>query len=143
MEILAAVIYVKNISKKKVTFPRIESYQEKIDNTVNKEGLINIIDDLASRGNLKAQGDEAIIYYYIPNQYEENVLTSHTHEMDSNHNQEKEVATDNILNVTPLLGDMVKDSMPTLSDTDNQQSLVQLSGNFELIANEIRLPKIF
>ena len=72
-----------------------------------------------------------------------NVLTSHTHEMDSNHNQEKEVATDNILNVTPLLGDMVKDSTPTLSDTDNQQSLDQLSGNFELIANEIRLPKMF
>ena len=143
MEILAAVIYVKNISKKKVTFPRIESDQEKIDNTVNKEGLINVIDDLASRGNLKAQGDEAIIYYYIPNQYEVNVLTSNTHEMDSNHNQEKEVATDNILNVTPLLGDMVKDSTPTLSDTDNQQSLDQLSGNFELIANEIRLPKIF
>ena len=98
---------------------------------------------MASRDNLKAQGDEAIIYHYIPNQYEENVLTSHTHEMDSNYNQEKEVATDNILNVMPLLGDIVKDSKPTLSDTDDQQSLVQLSENFKFIADEIRLPKIF
>ena len=54
MEILTAVIYVKNMSKKKVTFPRIESYLKKIHYTVNKEYLINIIDDLASKGNLKA-----------------------------------------------------------------------------------------
>ena len=66
MEILAAVIYVKNISKKKVTFPRIESYQEKIDNTVNKEGLINVIDDLASRGNLKAQGAKPLSTITFP-----------------------------------------------------------------------------
>lgn len=54
MEILPTVIYVKNISKKKVTFLRIESYLKKTNYTVKKEELINIIDDLASRDNLKA-----------------------------------------------------------------------------------------
>ena len=45
--------------------------------------------------------------------------------------------------MAPLLGDIVKDSTLTLSDTDDQQSKTQLSGNFEIIADETRSLKIF
>ena len=48
--------------------------------TVNKEDLINIIEDLVFRRNLKVQRDEANMYYYFRNQHEENALILQTRE---------------------------------------------------------------
>ena len=104
---------------------------------------MNIINDLLDRGNSKSQGDEAIICYYVPNKNEEDVLTSDSHETKSDEEQKKEVAIYNIINVTTPLGEMFKDSTPAISDSEDQQSLIQLSGNVEAIADEIRSPKIF
>ena len=104
---------------------------------------MNIINDLLDRCNSKSQGDKAIIYYYVPNKDEEDVLTSDSHETESDEEQKKEVAIYNIINLTPPLGEMFKDSTPGISDSKDQQSLVQLSGNVEVIADEIRSPKIF
>ena len=44
---------------------------------------MNIINDLLDRGNSKSQGAEAIIYYYVTNKDEEDVLTSDSHETKS------------------------------------------------------------
>ena len=46
----------------------------------DKEDLINIIEDLVCRRNLKVQRDEANIYYYFRNQHEENALILQTRE---------------------------------------------------------------
>ena len=66
MKTLAAVKNVKNISKEKVTLPRIYSYFKKSSKNVNKEDLINIIDHVINRGNFKKQGNEPNSYYYVP-----------------------------------------------------------------------------
>lgn len=63
MEILATVKYVKIRSKKKVTLTRIESCLKKTNYTINKDDLINIIDDLISRDNSKVEGNKTIISY--------------------------------------------------------------------------------
>lgn len=86
---------------------------KKTNYIVNKENL--------DRGNSKSQGDEAIIYYYVPNKDEEDVLTSDSHETKSDEEQKKEVAIYNIINVTPPLGEMFKDSTPAISDSEDQQ----------------------
>lgn len=53
MESLTPVKYVKNINKNKVALPRIESYLEK----TGKEALINIVENLVTKVNLKIHGD--------------------------------------------------------------------------------------
>ena len=51
--------------------------------TVNKEDLINIIEDLVFRRNSKVQRDEVNMYYYFQNQHEENALILQTRETTS------------------------------------------------------------
>ena len=117
MTILAAAKNIKKITKAKVALPRIDCYLKKSSKNVNKEDLISIIDNMVNRGNLKAQGHEPNIYYYVPNQHEGSVLTSHTYEPYNDEDQGKRVATDNILNVTPLLKEMINDGMPAYQTT--------------------------
>ena len=57
--------------------------------TVNKEDLINIIEDLVFRRNSKVQRDEVNMYYYFQNQHEENALILQTRETTSSDDKQR------------------------------------------------------
>ena len=56
-ELLNAVNYIKNISKKKVTFAKIEAFMRKKELFTCKEDLDNIIDSFIENGLIQVRGD--------------------------------------------------------------------------------------
>ena len=56
-ELLNAVNYIKNISKKKVTFAKIEAFMRKKELFTCKEDLDNIIDIFIESGLIQVRGD--------------------------------------------------------------------------------------
>ena len=56
-ELLNAVNYIKNISKKKVTFAKIEAFMRKKQLFTSKEDLDNIIDSFIENGLIQVRGD--------------------------------------------------------------------------------------
>ena len=56
-ELLNAVSYIKNISKKKVTFAKIEAFMRKKELFTSKEHLYNITDSCIENGLIQVRGD--------------------------------------------------------------------------------------
>ena len=56
-ELLNAVNYIENISKKKVTFAEIEAFMRKKELFTCKEDLDNIIDSFIENGLIQVRGD--------------------------------------------------------------------------------------
>ena len=65
-ELLDAVNYIKNISKKKVTFAKIEAFMRKKELFTCKEDLDNIIDSFIENGLIKSGAMEKIQLSKLP-----------------------------------------------------------------------------
>ena len=56
-ELSNVVNYIKNISKEKVTFAKIETFMRKKEQFICKEDLDNIIDSFIENGLIQVRGD--------------------------------------------------------------------------------------
>ena len=65
-ELLIAVNYIKNISKEKVTFAKIEAFMRKKELFTCKEDLDNIIDSFIENGLIKSGAMEKIQLSKLP-----------------------------------------------------------------------------
>ena len=88
-ELLNAVNYIKNISKKKVTFAKIEAFMRKKELFTCKEDLDNIIDSFIENGLIQVRGDGENTAFQIADEVNSSQIPSSTESIDGKENTEK------------------------------------------------------
>ena len=88
-ELLNAVNYIKNISKKKVTFAKIEAFMRKKELFTCKEDLDNIIDSFIENGLIQVRGDGENTAFQIADEVNSSQVPSSTESIDGKENTEK------------------------------------------------------
>ena len=88
-EILLAIKHVKEVSKKKVTFAKIEQFTKRNKIEISTEELNRIIENLLNNGVKQMQGENQNTTYNLSEQPESNdlMLMSHTQEPSSSSSQ--------------------------------------------------------
>ena len=88
-ELLNAVNYIKNISKKKVTFAKIEAFMRKKELLTCKEDLDNIIDSFIENGLIQVRGDRENTAFQIAGEVNSSQIPSLTESIDDKEKTEK------------------------------------------------------
>ena len=88
-ELLNAVNYIKNISKKKVTFAKIEAFMRKKQLFTSKEDLDNIIDSFIENGLIQVRGDGENTAFQIADEVNSSQIPSSTESIDGKENTEE------------------------------------------------------
>ena len=88
-ELLNSVNYIKNISKKKVTFAKIEAFMRKKELFTCKEDLDNIIDSFIENGLIQVRGDGENTAFQISDEVNSSQIPSSTESIDGKENTEK------------------------------------------------------
>ena len=88
-ELLNALNYIKNISKKKVTFAKIEAFMRKKELFTCKEDLDNIIDSFIENGLIQVRGDGENTAFQIADKVNISQIPPSPESIDSKENTEK------------------------------------------------------
>ena len=88
-ELLNALNYIKNISKKKVTFAKIEAFTRKKERFTCKEDLDNIIDSFIENGLIQVRGDGENTASQITNEVNSSQIPPSPESIDGKENTEK------------------------------------------------------
>ena len=67
-EILLAIKHIKEVSKKKVTMAKIESFAKKNKMEISTEELKEIVENMVSEGVILQHGEKQSISYSLPEQ---------------------------------------------------------------------------
>ena len=88
-ELLNAVNYIKNISKKKVTFAKIEAFMRMKELFTCKEDLDNIIDSFIENGLIQVRGDGENTAFPIADEVNSSHIPLSPESIDGKENTEK------------------------------------------------------
>ena len=88
-ELLNAVNYIKNISKKKVTFAKIEAFMSKQELFTCKENLDNIIDSFNENGLIQVRGNGENAAFQIADEVNSSQIPPSHESNDGTENTEK------------------------------------------------------
>ena len=83
-ESLLAIKHIKEVSKKKVTIAKIESFARKNKIDISTDKLKKIVENMVSDGVIQKQGEKQDISYYFPEQSDNSIeVVSDTQEVSS------------------------------------------------------------
>ena len=88
-KLLNAVNYIKNISKKKVKFAKIEAFMRKKELFTCKEDLDNIIDSFIENGLIQVRGDREKTAFQIADEVNSSQIPPSPESIDGKENTEK------------------------------------------------------
>ena len=88
-ELLNALNYIKNSSKKKVTFPKIEAFMRKKELFTCKEDIDNIIDSFIENGLIQVRGDGENTAFQIANEVNSSKIPPSPESIEGKKNTEK------------------------------------------------------
>ena len=88
-ELLNALNYIKNISKKKVTFSKIEAFMRKKELFTWKEDIDNIIDSFIENGLIQVRGDGENTAFQIANEVNSSKIPPSPESIEGKENTEK------------------------------------------------------
>ena len=88
-ELLNAVNYIKNISKKKVKFAKIEAFMRKKELFTCKEDLDNIIDSFIENGLIQVRGDGENTAFQIADEVNSSQIPPSPESIDGKENTER------------------------------------------------------